>query len=265
VFGRGTDLQHALAFCQRKAGDGYPSTIGYFNAEDELPGRVAHAYLAALEAIETLRLDSYLSIKAPALGFEGVLLNRVIESAARTGVRLHFDSHDRDLAEPTFRAMARAARGGVAVGCTIPGRWRRSLEDVDRALAFGARVRVVKGQWPDPDAPNYDMREGFMAVVDRLAGRAAQVALASHDAPLARDAVARLRAAGSSAELELLRGLPLRASLHAASGLGVSTRFYVPFGVAWVETTLAHVRKHPRTVAWMLRDMTVDRFALGKL
>jgi proline dehydrogenase len=86
----------------------------------------------------------------------------------------------------TFELLARLEPTGL--GCAIPGRWRRSLEDAEHAIELGVRVRVVKGQWPDPQQPDIDLRDGFLAVIDALAGRAASVGIATHDLPLAREA-----------------------------------------------------------------------------
>lgn len=91
-------------------------------------------------------------------------------------------------------------------------------------------MRVVKGQWPDPDEPGRDVRAGFLDVVDALAGRAAHVRVATHDASLAKVALERLLAAKTSCELELLVGLPAGPAIRVARMLGVPLRGYVAYG-----------------------------------
>jgi proline dehydrogenase len=147
------------------------------------------------------------------------------------------------------------------LGCAIPGRWQRSLRDVDRVVELGAQVRVVKGQWADPEHPEIDLREGFLAVVDRLAGRARHVAVATHDAPLARAALGRLIDAGTPCELELLFGLPMRGARQVAQDLGVRTRVYVPYGASWVPYALRWVRQNPRVLWWVLADSLFGRWS----
>jgi proline dehydrogenase len=217
----------------------------------------------------------YLSIKVPALGFDQALVGEIVERAARGGVGVHFDSHEADQADRTFATIAAAARqlpanaagdrgdggaGAWRLGCTLPGRWPRSLDDAGHTADLGLRVRVVKGQWADPAAPDVDPRRGFLEVVDRLAGRARQVAVASHDAPLAREALQRLRRAGTPAELELLLGLPMQGALRVAREMQAPVRIYLPFGVSWLPYALLHVQKNPRVAWWALRDATVGRF-----
>jgi proline dehydrogenase len=93
-----------------------------------------------------------------------------------------------------------------------------------------------------------------MKVVKRLAGRAPHVAIASHDAPLACDAIQYLRAAGTTCELELLYGLPQRASLALAERENVPVRVYVPYGKAYLPYCLSQARRHPRLLWWLMRD-----------
>ncbi len=93
----------------------------------------------------------------------------------------------------------------------------------------------------------------------------ATLAVASHDAPLAREAVRRLQHAGTPVELETLRGLPSRAALKIARELGVAVRVYVPFGVSWVPYALDHVQNHPYVALWAIRDATIDRFVTPPL
>jgi proline dehydrogenase len=122
---------------------------------------------------------------------------------------------------------------------------------VDRGLA----VRVVKGQWPDPADPHRDPRAGLLEVVDRLAGRGRHVRVASHDVPLAAEAVRRLRRAGTPCELELLYGMPLTRSLRWADASGVPVRIYVPYGRGYTPYAVAQLRRNPRLLWRLLREL----------
>ena len=275
AFVRGSRVSDAVAVCGQLAARGRTATIGYFNAQGESPRAVADASLAALQALDggPSSRATYLSIKAPALRYDTALVGEIVDRARELRVGVHFDSHAVADADATFDVIAAShgrAQGAVdptrwTLGGTLPGRWRRSLDDAERAIELGLRVRVVKGQWLDPSAPDLDPRVGFMALIDRLAGRAREVAVASHDAPLAREAVRRLQRAGTPVELELLRGLPSRAALKIARELGVAVRVYVPFGVSWVPYALDHVQNHPYVALWALRDATIDRFVTPPL
>jgi proline dehydrogenase len=195
------------------------------------------------------------------LGFDTQLIGEISRAAADAKIGIYFDSRAWDLADRVLGCVAYAARDNPQVGCVLPGRWQRSLHDADFAAELRLRVRVVKGQWADPEYPDIDLRKGFLAVIDRLAGRARHVAVATHDAPLAREALRRLTAAGTPCELELLFGLPMRAARREARNLGVSTRVYVPYGHSWVPYALSWVKQNPQVLWWVLTDATFGRWS----
>ena len=220
----------ALEECQLLHTRGFGSTLGLWNRVEHPSEEVAEAYLASLQALDRSDFDCYLSIKPLALAFRRDLLMLIAERARDVGTRLHFDSPSAELADITLSAAEGALRVHGAVGCTLPGRWRRSLRDVDWALERDLSVRVVKGQWSDPDRPTNDARRGFLAVVDRLAGRAQHVAVATHDAKLAHEAIERLQAAGTACELELLVAEPADAAVRIAQAMRVPVRGYIAYG-----------------------------------
>src|SRR5262249_56197609 len=103
---------------------------------------------------------------------------------------------------------------------------------------------IVKGQWPDLNESSLDPRAGFLGLIDALGGRAAHVAVATHDAALARDALSRLLQSRTPCQLEQLFGLPLR-DVSVARPLGVGVRIYVAYGQAWLPYCLSHAPPPP--------------------
>src|SRR5262245_33560117 len=204
----------ALCACRLAARRDIASTIGFWNGNDQAPEEVTAAHLAALDGLGHDTLDCYLSVKALPLGFSRELSCAIAIHARRGDVRVHFDSLGPETVEPTFAMLEDGLTLHRRMGCTLPGRWSRSLRDADRAVDLGVDVRVVKGQFPSRD--EMDPRAGFMAVVDRLAGRARLVGVATHDASLAQMALDHLISAGTPCESELLYGLPSRRSLRVA-------------------------------------------------
>jgi proline dehydrogenase len=258
----GPELADAIRACHRFSERKIASTIGYWNDEGDSKEKVARVYMAALDALVMDRLDCYLSIKAPAIGFDRSLLTQVIKAGEKARTGIHFDSLGPEDADRTFELIIEFARnspdsfpgGFPGIGCTLPGRWRRSISDASLAIDAGARVRVVKGQWVDPDAPQIDLREGFLAVIDQLAGKARHVAVATHDPPLAREALRRLLASGTPCEMELLFGLPLKSVMQVAREHGVRVRLYIPYGHSWLPYAFSQIQKNPRILWWVIRD-----------
>jgi len=262
----GPELGDALRVCRWLSRHGYANTICFWNVGEDSPRQVADAYLAAVGALKQEPFDSYLSIKAPPLKFDPHLLAEILERIGPAALRIHFDSLGPDAADQTFSLIAAAAPGYGNLGCTLPGRWDRSLRDADWAVDLGLSVRVVKGQWADPDQPDMDLCAGFLAVIDRLARHARHVAVATHDAPLAYEALRRLRAAQTSCELELLYGLPVHHVIRVAARAGVPVRFYVPYGHAWLPYCLSQAQQNPRILWWVFQDALLGRsFRLPKV
>jgi proline dehydrogenase len=200
-------------------------------------------------------LDTHLSIKAPALGFSPELVAELLERTGSVGVSVHFDSLGPEAADRTLALIAEAPSCQPLPGITLPARWRRSLGDASSAVELGLGVRVVKGRWPDPEAPDTDPRADFMAIVEQLAGRARRVAVATHDEPLARQALRRLRAAGTPCELELLFGLPAAAPARVADELCAPVRIYVPYGHATLPYRIPDARRNIRILEWFSQDV----------
>lgn len=253
----GSDLASALRVSRQLHGQGVASTLCYWDGNGDSPESTAGHYLNIIEALGRQEFDAYISVKAPALEYSRTRFGEVLDAARRQKVRMHFDSLAPETVAPTFSLIRDLGPGDGGVGCTLPGRWRRSVADVDRAVELGLTVRVVKGQWVDREAPERDPRAGFLEVIDGLAGKARGVAVATHDPQLARESILRLQAASTPCELELLFGLPVRRVLPVATELGVPVRYYVPYGSAWLPYALGHLKGNPRIAWWAIRDVLV--------
>jgi proline dehydrogenase len=199
--------------------------------------------------------DGYVSVKAPSLQYSQDAMLRLVAACEPGNLRVHFDSLARDSAEPTRILIDRLLLRYPTLSCTLPGRWKRSLEDADWAIDRGIAVRVVKGQWFDPDATWLDPHQGFLDVIGRLAGRARSVSVATHCPKLAATALQRLREAGTPCELELLYGLSSRAALGVAAKMGVRARIYIPFGYGWLPYSLLQIRRDPRILWRIAKDL----------
>jgi proline dehydrogenase len=250
----GPELADAMDVAATLAQSGHSTTLGFWDGTEDTPAGIQQHYLANLEAIAHGGLACYESIKLPALREQPELLEPVIDASISLGIRIHFDSLGVEAADAMWLAAAGARARGASVSGTIPGRWLRSADDALRAAARGIFVRVVKGQWADPEAPTLDPRTGFMNVVESLAGRAELVAVATHDLELGRQAIERLQAAGTACEWELLYGLPSRAILPVARELQVPVRFYVPYGHAYLPYCLAQAKRNPRLLGQLMLD-----------
>ncbi len=259
----GDTLDDAFRVKWRLAKREISATIGFWDTEREHGREVADQYLQGLDTLAAEPDTDYLSIKLPSLRFSKELFGEVAQRAQSVGRRIHLDSLAPEGTDRTQSMIeeALATVPGVDIGYTLPGRWLRSPDDARWASEHGLFVRVVKGEWIDPADPQRDKREGYLEVIDALAGRACRVGVATHDPTLAAEAIRRLQQAGTPCDLELLYGLPMQAAISQAHDLGVPVRAYVPYGEAYMPYALSQARRKPRIVWWLLKDMVVSMFA----
>ena len=250
-------VEDARRLCFALRDQGFGSTVCFWNDDGDTVEGITRSCLELIELLRNLDSHSYLSVKLPAMRFDRHAVSVILRASAGLPRLTHFDSHGPEDADRMFALIERVRIENGNLGCTIPGRWLRSIEDARLAADWGLRIRVVKGQWPDPLQSDMDMRQGFLRVVDALCGRASRVAVASHDIPLAREALQRLLKAGTSCELELLHGLPRRSAVKMGQSLNVPIRVYVPQGKAWLPYLLKQAKKNPRVLGWFARDIVV--------
>ena len=160
--------------------------------------------------------------------------------------------------DATWLLLQSTPRAGQ-VGTTLPGRWRRSVDDASLAERLGVRVRVVKGQWADGAPGVADPGAGVLAVVDRLRGHRGGVAVATHDVALLAESLRRLIAAETPCAAELFFGMPFRAPAMAAERLGVPIRIYVPYGHAGAPYGIADVTHRPVAAWWLMQDLVLGK------
>jgi proline dehydrogenase len=252
VPGPGPDA--AARRCHALNRKGLAATIGYFQSGEARPEEIVAANLAVADLLAERSGDVYLSVKAPPLAFDAAHLRTVAEAAAAAGLALMFDAHAPKDADRTLAAVARLSRDFPRTGFALPARWRRSLADAADFRDGPARIRVVKGEWPDPAWADPDVEASYLGLVARLAGRAAPVDVATHDPGLAERALTLLLDAGTPCELEQLRGLPARRTVAVARRLGVPVRVYVPFGPGWWPYALDKALGRPYLLSWMIAD-----------
>jgi len=255
----GMGLEDALRLASQAAARGQGSTLCYWNRREDTPAHVQRTCLEALEGMAALGGDSYLSLKATALGFEPERLRAVAERARERGLPVVFDAMWPEAAGPIQRAIDALLPVHPELGCALPGRWRRSLRDVEWALERGLRVRVVQGQWEAGPGLGQAGQEGFLALIDRLAGRARYVSVATHNVTLAHESLRRLTGAGTRCELEQLLGYPVSGGREVAHRFSVPVRLYLPFGHAHLPYRLSHAASEP----WVVRQLLVDLARVG--
>lgn len=252
----GPDGAAAARLCAGLHRRGLSTTIGYFAASDATPDDVLAGNLAGVAALAGRASDTCLALKAPQLGHDPARIDAIADAAATAGMPIVFDAHAPRETDATLAAVERVLSTSPGTGCALPTRWRRSALDAERLRDTSARIRVVKGEWPDPEGEDMDEASArYLGVIAILAGREATVAVATHRPSLAERALRMLSETGTPCELEQLRGMPGRRTRKIARQLGVPVRVYVPFGPGWWPYAIDKALARPYLPLWLLRDL----------
>lgn len=217
------------------------STLGKLSKFGEDPAQIVRDYQLASNSHKcgTATDCFYLSVKPPALNLNTKHAAAIVATALENLHSVHFDAHAITFADPTLRLLEEVmqrypvstdSKRNWHFGLTLPSRWKRSVADAGWAVKKGVRPRLVKGDFRADASDEVEPGKGFLALVDRLAGEVAELAVATHDCVLAREAVTRCKRAGSAVQLELFFGMPSGGMMALARELEVPVRFYVPFG-----------------------------------
>jgi proline dehydrogenase len=231
----------AAEICRALHDHGIASTLGKLSKSGDDPAQIVREYQTASNSLKSApgAGSFYLSLKPPALDFNSEYVAAIVGTAWRNGHSVHFDAHGASSADRTLRLLASAmerfpakdgAVRGWSFGLTLPSRWKRSLADARWAASCGVRPRLVKGDFKAAPSDEVDPGKGFLALVELLAGEVSELAVATHDCALAREAVVRCRRVGTAVQLELFFGRPTGAMMALSRELQVPVRFYVPYG-----------------------------------
>lgn len=229
-------------------------TLGYFQGDTETADPIAAANRAAIRLAQGRSPELQLAIKAPPMAFDAARIRELAAAAFEAGISLVFDSHAHGQADNTLALVDGLLTDFPGTGLALPARWQRSIADAGRFRDTSARIRIVKGEWPDPGDAEGDVSEAYLELVSRLAGRDAPVAVATHDPALAQAALTLLQSSGTPCQLEQLRGLPRRRTSAIAGRLGVPVRIYLPYGPGWWPYAINGAVARPHLIAWTVRD-----------
>jgi proline dehydrogenase len=231
----GPTVGDAIATARRLADLGLGASVDLFGERTDRAAATAVATdyerLGAALATGT-EPSTWLSLDLSHIAWDGGLL-RQIARAVPPGRRLQVGAEESAHADRTIELLAAARSEGLPVEATLQANLRRAPTDAERLAAAGVSVRLVKGAYVEspagalPWGPPTDA--AYAELARRLTAAGADVALATHDAPLR----SRLLAELPDARCELLLGI-LPEDAVALAAAGRDTRIYVPYGPEWL-------------------------------
>ena len=271
----GETTDEVIAAARALAGRGFGVSLDYLGesvATLELADQAARDYVRLIEQVVESGIERNLSLKLTQLGLDVDRataidnLRRVLEAAGPHGFFVRIDMENSPYTDATLDILETVrGLGYTGVGTVIQSCLLRSPGDVDRLNALGARVRLVKGAYNEPDSVAHqrleDVNAAFVALARTLLDRNPYPAIATHD-PAMIDAVkahAEARGIGRDRfEFQMLYGIrrDLQTALLAE---GYKVRVYVPFGRQWFPYFMRRLGERPANVAFVLRGILRDR------
>jgi proline dehydrogenase len=270
-FVAGETIASALQAVTALNADGLTATLDFLG-EDVTDVREARAtrdtYLATLDRIDVSGLDTNVSVKLTALGLlvdEGLcranLGDIVTRAASLHDPFVRIDMEGSAVTEATLRVFEHVYAEHRNVGPVIQAYLRRSPRDVERAIELGARVRLCKGAYSEPetvalqDMPS--IRREYLRLAEALLARGRYPAIATHDRRLI-DAVKGFASASGikrdAFEFQMLYGVRPHAQRELARE-GYRVRIYVPFGTHWAGYFYRRITERKENALFALRSM----------
>ncbi|MBI5059442.1 proline dehydrogenase family protein [candidate division KSB1 bacterium] len=262
-----TDAVRTVQALNRKRLLATVDVLGEFVHERAVAERDAEEYIDLLSAIHREQLDANVSVKLTAVGasidpqFMRANLRRVVEAASQLGTFLRIDMEDSPYTTGTLAAYDELRRE-FKVGVVIQAYLRRSLDDINRLLDGGpANFRLCKGIYVEPEAIAYqgkqEIRDNYVALLDRMFERGAYVGIATHDDWLiaaSERLIRQHKLTPNRYEFQMLLGvLPrMRDELQAR---GHRVRIYVPYGKSWYGYSTRRLKENPRLAGQVLRGI----------
>jgi proline dehydrogenase len=185
----------------------------------------------------------------------------VVRRAVETHTFVRIDMEASEYTERTVEIVERVFREFPNTGTVLQSYLRRTDDDVERMVGLGARVRLVKGAYLEPetvaypDKPTVDAQ--FVKQGKRLLDAGNYPALATHDEAAIREFKAHAEREGidkSRFEFQMLYGIrrDLQDSLRKE---GYNVRVYVPFGDAWYPYFTRRLAERPANALFILKSL----------
>ena len=237
--------------------------------------RAADVYIRVMDEIARGGLKANVSLKFTQLGqdisevFLKKNLGRVLEKANETGIFIRFDMEGSDYTQRTLDAFERLWTDGWRdIGVVLQSYLKRTVGDVARMNQLGARVRLCKGAYAEPESVAFQEREevdrSFIELMQMLVSEGNYPGIATHDDRMIDATVRFAQKEGIGPErfeFQMLHGVRRDLQQQLVQD-GWSVRAYVPFGEQWYPYLMRRLAERPANMLF-LAGSVVQESPLG--
>ena len=271
----GETVEEAIGISRRVQAEGLHITLDYLGESvrtAEEADAATRAYVRLLDVIVAAGIERNISLKLTQLGASIDRatcvdnLRRILEPAARHGFFVRIDMENSPWTQMTldiFEILWQQEYRNV--GVALQAALYRTEGDVRRMNELGARVRLVKGAYKEPDTSAYqrkaDVDAAFLRLTEMLLDEGTYPAIATHDPAMIEGTrtYASRRAIGKDRfEFQMLYGI--RRDLQAdLAGEGHPVRLYIPFGREWFPYFMRRLGERPANLGFVMRGILREK------
>jgi proline dehydrogenase len=271
VAGVAVDDAHRVA--HELVGSGLEVSIDRLGEDttDELSATATRdAYVDLLSGLGAVGLTpaTEVSLKLSAVGLlldERLALDNaraICRAAANAGTTVTLDMEDHTTTDSTLALHSELREDFPATGVAVQAYLRRTEADCRDLGAVGARVRLCKGAYAEPESVAYatalDVDRSYVRCLNALLSGDGYPMLATHDPRLI--AIAEERAHWyerdvDSYEFQMLYGIRPDEQRRLVAD-GYTVRVYVPYGDQWYGYLMRRLAERPANVAFFLRALS---------
>jgi proline dehydrogenase len=231
--------------------------------------RACRTYLDLLERIQAAKANANVSVKLTQMGLdidEQLCLGNI---RAILGKAKQYGSFVRiDMEQSSYTAKTIALfkdilypEFGNSVGVVLQSYLRRTAADVSTMIGLGARVRLCKGAYKEPEDVAFpdkrDVDANFIDCMEQLMERGHYPGIATHDIKIIdhAKAFAKQRHIPSERfEFQMLYGVR-RDLQYRLRREGYNMRVYVPFGTHWYPYLMRRLAERPANIAFITTNI----------
>lgn len=237
------------------------------NTSDAREAAVAtDAYIAIIDRIQSESADANISVKLTALGFDisedlaRENLTRVLNVAQRYNIFVRVDMEASDYTQQTVDMVIDLHATYDNVGTVIQSALYRSPDDVDRLIAAGVRVRLVKGAYLESATIAHphkaDVDSAYLQLMRQLMEHGVYPAIATHDERIINAAIHFAAERGiprARFEFQMLYGIRRDLQERLAT-TGYNVRVYVPYGSQWYPYLTRRMAERPANLIFIVSN-----------
>jgi proline dehydrogenase len=224
-------------------------------------------YLRVLDRIENTGVNSNISVKLTQLGLDidedYCLQNarRIVEAAKRHGNFVRIDMEDSSKTDATLNIFKRLYGEYGNVGVVLQAYLYRTEKDVEDVIAMGARVRLCKGAYKEPEEVAFpekgEVDANYVRLMKKLLKSGVYHGIATHDEKMIAATTEFAAGEGVSRdafEFQMLYGIRRDLQLKLVRD-GYRMRIYVPYGEHWYPYFMRRLAERPANVWFVLKNL----------